>query len=682
MHRRKDGSTFQVEISTTFLPTENQFVVFIRDISERKQAEDALRVSEENYRMLFESANDAIFVYHTSPDGMPSKFININQKASEMLGYSSEELLTFSPDNLVVPEKLSVIPGIVEEKKKKGGNCIFEITLLCKDGRHLEVEISDHSFIVKGTPYTLSIVRDVTDRKKVEAALKYSKLQLEAVFNNLDAAIYIADISSHEILYTNDYMTNVWGKDLTGHICWQSIHKNKTGPCEFCSNDKLIDDDGNSTDPYIWELYNYRVNRWYEVHDQAIPWANGKLVRLSVAIDITERKNQEDQKLEASLQKEQFRKLQSLKTMAGAIAHRFNNAMMVVQGNLELMTLTLPVGSSEYEMASNAAKAASGASQVGSMMLSYVGQRPLKRQDIPLDILARESVTPLKTLLHPSIALRFTPPEKRLYCSVDQQQIKEVIESILTNAIEALDDGVGTIQISFGTDYFTTDLFPVAFQNDSIKDGVYTYCQIKDTGHGVEPRDLSRIFEPFFTTRFVGRGLGLALTVGVMQSHHGAITIESVLGQGTTVRVLLPSVSPTQQMIPSDDYQSEGVKLSGNILIADDEEMVLDVGRQMLELLGFTVHTAMDGQEAVGKIRKNDIDFCAIVLDISMPKTDGIEAMNIIRGINPTLPILLSSGYSEDDLPFNEGKGNKPDGFLSKPFQLFNMERCLEELLS
>jgi len=420
----------------------------------------------------------------------------------------------------------------------------------------------------------------------------------------------------------------------------------------------------------------------HEVHDQAIPWANGKLVRLSVAIDITERKNQEDQKLEASLQKEQFRKLQSLKTMAGAIAHRFNNAMMVVQGNLELMTLTLPVGSSEYEMASNAAKAASGASQVGSMMLSYVGQRPLKRQDIPLDILARESVTALKTLLHPSIALRFTPPEKRLYCSVDQQQIKEVIESILTNAIEALDDGVGTIQISFGTDYFTTDLFPVAFQNDSIKDGVYTYCQIKDTGHGVEPRDLSRIFEPFFTTRFVGRGLGLALTVGVMQSHHGAITIESVLGQGTTVRVLLPSVSPTQQMIPSDDYQSEGVKLSGNILIADDEEMVLDVGRQMLELLGFTVHTAMDGQEAVGKIRKNDIDFCAIVLDISMPKTDGIEAMNIIRGINPTLPILLSSGYSEDDLPFNEGKGNKPDGFLSKPFQLFNMERCLEELLS
>ncbi len=191
-----------------------------------------------------------------------------------------------------------------------------------------------------------------------------------------------------------------------------------------------------------------------------------------------------------------------------------------------------------------------------------------------------------------------------------------------------------------------------------------------------------RIFEPFFTTRFVGRGLGLALAVGVMQAHHGVIMVESIEGTGTTVRLLLPVISPTQPAMPSNDLQGGAVQLSGNILLADDEEMVLDVGRQMLELLGFTVHTAMDGQEAVDIICRNDIDFSAVVLDISMPEMDGIEAMRAIKKSNPTLPVLLSSGYSEDDFSFTEDETNKPDAFLSKPFELSDMQSSLEKVLS
>ncbi len=167
-----------------------------------------------------------------------------------------------------------------------------------------------------------------------------------------------------------------------------------------------------------------------------------------------------------------------------------------------------------------------------------------------------------------------------------------------------------------------------------------------------------------------------------MQSHHGAITVKSIPDQGTTVRLLLPTVSSAQQVIPSDNLQGEAIQLSGNILLADDEEMILDVGRKMLEILGFTVHTAMDGQEAVDKVCGNGIDFCAVVLDISMPEMDGIEAMKAIKKSNSTLPILLSSGYSEDDFTFKEGEGNKPDGFLSKPFELSDMRRHLEKILS
>ena len=145
---------------------------------------------------------------------------------------------------------------------------------------------------------------------------------------------------------------------------------------------------------------------------------------------------------------------------------------------------------------------------------------------------------------------------------------------------------------------------------------------------------------------------------------------------------MFPSISPTQQpTLSSDSEEKEAVQLSGNILLADDEEMVLDVGRRMLEFLGFTVHTAMNGQEALDKASAKDIDFCAAVLDVSMPEMDGIEAMQAIKKIIPAIPVLLSSGYSEEELPFTEGQHDKHDGFLSKPFQISDMRSCLEKLL-
>jgi signal transduction histidine kinase len=247
--------------------------------------------------------------------------------------------------------------------------------------------------------------------------------------------------------------------------------------------------------------------------------------------------------LESSKQQEELKRLKSLKTMAGAIAHRFNNAMMAVQGNLELMTETLPADSDELKMASRAAQAARGVSQIGSMMLSYVGQKNLHLQELSIVDLVKESISAFKSALPPTVTLNFTPPSQPLYCSIEQQQIKEVVGNILTNALESLTDNTGTIDITFGNEYFTTDSFPIPFQNDKIQDGIYTFCQIKDSGHGINSKALSQIFDPFYATKFVGRGLGLALTVGIMQTHHGAIAIKSSLYMGTTVKILLPSIS-------------------------------------------------------------------------------------------------------------------------------------------
>ena len=480
--------------------------------------------------------------------------------------------------------------------------------------------------------------------------------------------------SDYTVKFMNKVLVDSFGNQ-TGTFCYEVFGYSGT-PCPHCRIDSVINEN---------EIVHYRQtlpnNKTYDIVATPIINNDKTVSKLEIVRDITSQVEQEQLNLSDTRKEEQLRNLESLKTMAGAIAHRFNNAMMVVQGNLELITHTLPADSDDCRMASAAKQAARGASQVGSMMLSYVGQQPLKLQEIPLATLVRECVTSLENLLQPSIFLQLTPPDQPSYCSIDPQQIKEVIESIFTNAVESLDDNGGSIEITFGTDYFTTNSFPIPFQNNNLLDDTYTFCQIKDSGHGITPKNLSRIFEPFYSTRFVGRGLGLALTVGIMQSHHGALTVESIPGQGTTVRLLLPTVSSTQQVIPADDSQGMAIQLSGNILLADDDELVIDVASKMLELLGFTVHTVMDGQKAVNKIRANDIHFCAAVLDISMPVMDGLEAMKVIKKSNPTLPIVLSSGYSEDAFSFIKGEGNKPDGFLSKPFILSDIQSTLEKVL-
>jgi len=275
---------------------------------------------------------------------------------------------------------------------------------------------------------------------------------------------------------------------------------------------------------------------------------NGKpLYSLGIIQDITKKKDMEKQFLEARDLQADCKRLESLKTMAGAIAHRFNNSMTAVLGNLQLAEMTLAAELDEHKMITEALAAAQGASRVGSLMLTYLGQQFSKLERASLSELVRNVVTEMKNDFLPSITLNYSTPSESFECDMDRQQIKEVMRSIINNAIDSLDSEAGTIEIIFGSQFYHVISFPLSFQDDdgSLSDGVvdgnYLFCQIRDSGSGISKENLQRVFEPFFTTKFVGRGLGLALTVGIMKSHHGALTVESIIGQGTTVRILLPA---------------------------------------------------------------------------------------------------------------------------------------------
>ncbi|MEA3332508.1 MAG: cache domain-containing protein [Pseudomonadota bacterium] len=271
---------------------------------------------------------------------------------------------------------------------------------------------------------------------------------------------------------------------------------------------------------------------------------NGKPIScLGTIQDITERQLMAEKALENIRLQEECKRLESLKTFAGAIAHRFNNSMTAVLGNLELLEMSIAPDSPEMESITDTLQAAKDASRIGSMMLTYVGQRRRQIRSAKFEDIVRESLTDLKSLINPSISLEFTSPSEPLYGSVDSSQIKEVICSVLTNAIESLEGTTGTIKITFGTENYEADSFPIPFQSDKLKSGLYSFCRIIDSGNGINKADLPRVFDPFFTTKFVGRGLGLALTVGIMQAHNGGLIIESDPDTGTTVKVLLPALT-------------------------------------------------------------------------------------------------------------------------------------------
>ena len=193
------------------------------------------------------------------------------------------------------------------------------------------------------------------------------------VMNAIDAVVYVTDLESYELLFLNKRGEKLFGHNLLGKPCWQVLQEGMTGPCAFCSRGQLLDDAGKPKKvPYVWEFQNTINHRWYQCRDQAIFWSDGRLVTLEMATDITEQKLQEQFKLENVRQKEELKRYQSLKTMAGAIAHKFNNSMTAVLGNLELAEMTLPDGLvDEQKMISDALHAAQDASQVGSLMLTY-----------------------------------------------------------------------------------------------------------------------------------------------------------------------------------------------------------------------------------------------------------------------------------------------------------------------
>ncbi|HLY16211.1 MAG TPA: PAS domain S-box protein [Bryobacteraceae bacterium] len=401
---------------------------------------------------------------------------------------------------------------------------------------------------------------------------------------------------------------------------------------------------------------------------------------IGTVADISERKRAEEEtrKLEAQVQHAQ--RLQSLGILAGGLAHDFNNLLTVILGNARMALQELPHASVSAQYLAEIETATSRAADLTSQMLAYSGKGRFTLQAINLSRLAEEVTNLLQTLIPKKTAVQFNLQTVLPSIEADPGQIRQIVMNLITNAAEAIGEGGGVIKIGTGVMDVSRAYLSGTYFDDHLPAGRYAYLEVSDTGCGMTPETQAKIFDPFFTTKFTGRGLGLAAVIGIVRAHHGALKVSSVPGQGSVFRLLFPASDKTADArTPEASSVREGAG-GGTILVVDDEAGMRKLARSILEKSGFTVLTASDGAEAIRVYRRHAAEVHAILLDLTMPVMNGEETAAELRRICTDVPIILSSGYSEQELAARlAGKGLA--GFLKKPYAPAELTGTLRKVL-
>lgn len=379
--------------------------------------------------------------------------------------------------------------------------------------------------------------------------------------------------------------------------------------------------------------------------------ATGAIIGLShIARDISERKEFEEQM-------RQTQKLESLGVLAGGLAHDFNNLLTGIMGNASLALEEHPRSNRLAEIL----QASERAALLIRQMLAYAGKGRFVVEPIDLSRQVREIVPLLRTSIPKLVELNLRLADDLPAVDGDRAQMQQLIMNLALNGAEAIEDRPGSVTVSTR-----------ARVTDAERQVI---LEVKDTGSGMTEEVKSRIFDPFYTTKFTGRGLGLSAVMGIIRGHRGTISVVTAPGAGTTFTVVLPAGGG--QIADSAPAETEA-RGYGKILVVDDEELIRNMARFTLERNGYTVELAGNGEEAVEKFRARPDDFAAVLLDLTMPVLHGGDALREIRRIRRGIPVVLSSGYAEDEAMLRF-ENFAPAGFLQKPYTATALARRIKQ---
>ncbi len=421
-----------------------------------------------------------------------------------------------------------------------------------------------------------------------------------------------------------------------------------------------------------------QVVRPFDVRISPIPLPTGPEAAIVVATDMSERKRLADQEARLQAQIQQSQKLESLGLLAGGVAHDFNNLLMGVLGNASLVLMHMGPSSPHYEHLKGIEASARRAAELCQQMLAYSGKGRFVVQPIDVSEVVLGTVRLLEASIpkHVTLKLDCVPSDRAV--EADTVQLRQIVMNLVLNAADAIGERRGMITIRTGALHCDADYLGSTFFDDKLEPGHYAFIEISDNGCGMDKATRAQMFDPFFSTKSHGRGLGLAAVLGIVRGHRGAIKVYSEVAAGTSLKVILPVSS-----LPAQRFEHTPVSLrsplQGRVLIIDDEPMILGIAREILEHAGFEVITANDGEEGLTKFRDNP-DTRLVLLDLTMPRMSGDEVFRELRKLRPSVRVLLSSGYNEQDTTSRfAGKGLA--GFIQKPYGAEQLVEAVRSVL-
>ncbi len=608
-----------------------------REITERKQVEEAQRESEEKFRTIFQAERDAIMVF----DDETLRFIEANDATLELYGYTKEEFLKLTPvDISAKPEETS------EALKKIVAHLpIDEYDLLerehkRKDGTIFLAEISTSSFVLGGRNMICGIVRDVTKRVRVEEALRDSEEKYRLLVENANDAIFI--IQDGIVKFPNfktEEMTGYSVKELYEIPFVNIIHPDDREMVLERRRKRLLGEKPPST--YSFRMINKSGDELLvHINTVLITW-EGNPATINFIRDITEQK-----RLEAQLH--QAQKMESVGLLAGGVAHDLNNVLSGIVSYPELLLLDLPEDSKLREPIKTMKESGFRASAIVQDLLTVARgvaatKEPLNLNDLVKDYINSPEFKRLKEF-HPVVTIKLNLYSNLLNITGSHVHIRKVIMNLVSNASEAI-DGSGNVIISTMNRYIDRPLKGY----DDVTIGEYAVLTVSDDGSGISSGDLERIFDPFYTKKVLGRsgtGLGLAVVWNVVQDHEGYIDVKS--DEYGTMFELYFSITRDEisdkVSIPIKDYKGSGE----TILVVDDVESQRKISCKMLETLGYKTKAVSSGEEAVEYLKENAVDL--ILLDMIMePGINGRETYERIIKIHPNQKAIITSGFAETD---------------------------------
>ncbi|MBW1669077.1 MAG: PAS domain S-box protein [Deltaproteobacteria bacterium] len=654
--KRKDGSSCYLEMSTTLMKdssgTPIGFRGIVRDITERKRAEQALRESEERYRQLVEHAPAGIY----EVDFTTQKFVSVNDVMCEYTGYTKEEFLNLSPLDILPPESkrrfLERLSKIVAGEKVPE---VVEYQIRGKGGREfwvmLNTRLTYENGIHKGATV---VVYDITERRKAEEALRKSEERYRLLVENATDGIFITqkgrirfpNPKTLEVLgYTAEELAKMWYVDL--------IHpEDRSG---FMERLKKRRGSEKGPDTYTIRIINKAGEElWAQINSVPITW-EGRAAALNFVRDITPQKRLEEQLMHAQ-------KMEAIGTIASGVAHNFRNILAVISMKSQVIDMKYR----DHAELRNIAEGINNYVERGVKLVEGLMQfcrKQARKEFQPLDLCSviHETYQIISKSFDKMIDIGLSIPPS-LPIMGDSAALSQVFMNLFSNARDAMPEG-GRLQI------------------DAEREGDYAVVSVSDTGHGMARSTLEKCFDPFFTTKDIdkGTGLGLSTAYGIVKEHGGEIKVTSKQGKGTTFRLLFPldsSKELSEEKTPLRPVSGRGQQ----VLIVDDEIEICKVMKELLKEFGYRASYVTSGKEGIAAYKTSKPDL--LLVDRSMPEMDGISFAREIMDLDPDAKIVIISGYDQDGPSgIDEQARHLIKGYLTKPVNVKELSGIMAKLL-